>query len=186
MGQQAYVVAAAVVRRGDEILLVREQGADDLEPKWALPGGVAEPGELLHEALARELREETGLDLVRLGPLIYAAQTHVARGVLRGYAAAEPQEYIATAVIFEVAAWRGELPQRITDPDGFVSEARFFPAAEAVALLDRIPLRPMREPIVAYLRGETPPGTLWLYRRGPDDADVALLLRVPGVHQAST
>lgn len=179
MGQQAHVVVAALVRRGDEILLVREQGPDDPEPKWALPGGVAEPGELLHEALARELREETGLELLRLGPLIYAAQTHIARGRARGDASAEPREQIAIACIFEVAAWRGELPVRVADPDGLVTEARFFAIPAALALLDHLTYQPMREPIVAYLRGETAPGALWLYRSDAGDADTQLVLRVP-------
>lgn len=179
MEQREHSIAAAILCRSDEILLVRQQGSDDSEPRWALPGGVAEPGELLHEALARELREETGLELVQPGALIYAAQTHIARGLLRGYPGAEPGEYVATAFVFEIAAWQGDLPEHVVDPDGFVSEARFFPAAEAIALLDRLPFRPMREPIVAYLRGEAAPGTLWLYRRGADDADATLLLRVP-------
>ncbi len=181
IAQHTYTIAVALVRRadGDTILLVREQGPDDPEPKWALPGGVAEPGELLHEALARELREETGLELVRIGPLIAAAQTHIARGLLRADAGAEAHDFVATAVTLEVAEWRGELLERGADPDGFVSEARFFPVPEAAALLDRLTFRQMREPIVAYLRSEAASGALWLYRSAAGDADAQLVLRVP-------
>lgn len=171
-----YTIAAALLRRDDEILLVRQQGADDPHPKWALPGGVAEPGELLHETLARELGEETGLTLVRLGPLIYITQMHVMHGVLRGYPGAAPEAYVATAVVCEVAEWHGELVA--DDPDCFVSAARVFPQAEAIALLDQLEYRVMREPIVAYLRGEAPAGAMWLYRRGEDGADT--LLERPG------
>jgi hypothetical protein len=32
----------------------------------------------------------------------------------------------------------------------------------------------MREPVGAYLRGEAPPTTVWLYRRLPDSTDVLL------------
>lgn len=179
MVQHEYVVAAALVRRNGELLLVCEQGPDDPEPKWALPGGVAEPGELLHETLARELREETGLELVRIGPLICVVQTHIARGLLRADAGAEAHEIIATAFTVEVAEWRGDLPERVADPDGLVTDARFFAIPEAVALLDRLTYRPMREPIVAYLRDEAAPGALWLYRSDAGDADTQVVLRVP-------
>lgn len=165
-------IVAAVVRQGDAILLVQQQGADDPRPTWALPGGVVEEGELLHEALARELREETGLALRRVGALLYVAQTHVSRGALRGEAGALAEAYVATAFVFDVAGWIGEIAS--DDPDHLVSAARFFPLAEAIALLDQLDARVMREPIVAYLRGDAAPGAVWLYRR-QDDGTEALI-----------
>ncbi|WP_326657188.1 NUDIX hydrolase [Streptomyces sp. NBC_00385] len=50
-----------IIRQGDEILLVRESLGAAGEILWSLPGGGVEDGELMHEALRRELREETGL-----------------------------------------------------------------------------------------------------------------------------
>jgi ADP-ribose pyrophosphatase YjhB (NUDIX family) len=50
---------------GNKILLVRR--ADN--KRWAVPGGYMEPGESAAEAAAREVREETGLQ-VRVGRLI--------------------------------------------------------------------------------------------------------------------
>jgi len=43
------------------------------EPHAALPGGRVDRWENLHEALVREVREETGL-LVEPGPLVYVAE----------------------------------------------------------------------------------------------------------------
>ena len=36
-------IVATVVEVGGEVLLVRQQGPDDPEPAWALPGAVSNP-----------------------------------------------------------------------------------------------------------------------------------------------
>jgi hypothetical protein len=59
-------------------------------------------------------------------------------------------------------------------------EARFFPAAEAIRLLEKhLPWRREREPNVAYLRGEAGPGAFWVYRCQPDGDD-ELIARTGG------
>jgi 8-oxo-dGTP diphosphatase len=56
------VAVGAVIRRGDEILLIRRaRGA--AVGQWAIPGGRVEFGEGLKAAVAREVLEETGLDI---------------------------------------------------------------------------------------------------------------------------
>lgn len=62
-------VSVAVFDRYDRVLLIR-RGRPPARGQWHLPGGRLEPGESLGQAAIREVREETGIDGVRLGPII--------------------------------------------------------------------------------------------------------------------
>lgn len=156
-------VAVGLIRQGDQVLLVQQQGPDDPHPYWTVPGGMVEPGEWLHQALIREMAEETGLAVLGIGRLLYVTQTQRLDQPLSWH-----------AHVFEVTAWRGELDCE-TDPE--VLDVRFFSLSAALAELERHPARVMSEPMCAYLRGEAAPGAVWMYEM--DETVQRLVWRLP-------
>lgn len=56
------VAVGGVVCREDQVLLIK-RGTDPGKGTWSIPGGVVRLGESLREAVVREVREETGLDV---------------------------------------------------------------------------------------------------------------------------
>jgi 8-oxo-dGTP diphosphatase len=56
------VGVGAVILDGRRVVLVR-RGTEPLKGDWSLPGGVLELGETLHQGVAREVAEETGLQV---------------------------------------------------------------------------------------------------------------------------
>ena len=52
----------AIIEQNGQVLLV-ERGQEPLKGTWSVPGGVVEVGEYLKDAIRREVREETGLEV---------------------------------------------------------------------------------------------------------------------------
>ena|SRR5690349_18219092 len=66
--ERPIVGVGAVVLDGGKVVLIRRR-FEPLKGQWSLPGGTLEVGETLEAGVARELREETGLD-VEVGPVV--------------------------------------------------------------------------------------------------------------------
>lgn len=80
-------VGAIVVGADGRVVLVKRRNPP-LAGRWSLPGGVIDVGEGLEQAVVREVREETGLD-VAVGPLV-----DVVERVLRDAAGRVEYHYI--------------------------------------------------------------------------------------------
>jgi mutator protein MutT len=69
-GPRPVVGVGAVLVEDGRVLLIK-RGKEPLRGRWSLPGGTVEAGETLQQALLREMREETLLE-VQVGPLVAA------------------------------------------------------------------------------------------------------------------
>ena len=63
-----FVGVGAVIVQDGRVLIVKRK-YDPLAGQWSIPGGAVELGETLEASIAREMREETGLE-IEVGPVI--------------------------------------------------------------------------------------------------------------------
>ena len=137
---------AAIVRDADDrVLFIRR--SDNGE--WGLPAGAIDPGETPAEAVAREVREETGLE-VRPARI---AGVFGGQGFRVHYENGDEAEY--TVVVFDCEVIGGTL----SATDGEALELRYFApddAPEFKVAYPRSLLRPQRSttepPLFAVIR----------------------------------
>lgn len=60
------LVVGAIVQHGGKILLLQRPADDFMGGIWELPSGKVDPGEAIDQALIREVKEETGLDVTSI------------------------------------------------------------------------------------------------------------------------
>jgi mutator protein MutT len=65
-----HVVAGAVIDRRGRVLIAQRPAGKTLAGRWEFPGGKLEPGESRRQGLARELREEIGIEIREPRPLL--------------------------------------------------------------------------------------------------------------------
>jgi 8-oxo-dGTP diphosphatase len=130
-------LATALVRRENRVLLVASRYPNQPKPLWNMPGGRQQPGELLHETVLRELREETGLE-GRARELCYVSESYDGEMQFNNFT-------------FAVDA-SGE-PQMPRVEGDHIVEAQWVAIEE---LAQRLTVRVVREPLLAYLTGELP------------------------------
>ncbi len=97
-----FLGAFGVLRRDDRILMVanRRTIGGRQTRTWDLPGGQVEPGELLDEALRRELLEELRIDVVGATPFLFYQEGERRTGGTRRHA--------WRSFFFAVEHWKGE------------------------------------------------------------------------------
>lgn len=121
-----YLGAFGFLETREGVLLVANRRVIGGEPRvvWDLPGGGVLPGETLHEALRREMREETGLEVSVGGMLLVAEGERIRRGVRTG---------VWRSFFFGVERTGGALDLS-GEPD--IVDHRYAPRADLPALLE--------------------------------------------------
>lgn len=125
-----HVAVALIVGDDGRILVARRHDHAEQGGLWEFPGGKVEPGETVVQALARELNEELGIDLVQAQPLLRLRHRYPRRDVLL--------DVWRVTAFTGVPHGREGQPLRWLAPEG-LSVAEFPAANKAIIMAARLP-----------------------------------------------
>ncbi len=139
-------LATGLLIRDGRLLMVASRYANHADPLWNLPGGRQQPGELLVETIAREFLEETGLR-VETGEIAYVSESY-------------DRDTHFLNVVFAVRLASPSFDTGAARPAQDDTKSQDHVVAVEWVLLEevgaRIVVAVVREPLLAYLRGELP------------------------------
>lgn len=128
------LAARAIIVVQERLLLVNAYRGSAGSGLWCAPGGGVERGQDLHRNVAREVFEETGLE-VSVGDLALVNEFHDPR---TGFHQVE--------LFFRCGAGTDQIDPKWIDPEAVVTDRRFFTRGELATLH----LRPCSLPDVAF------------------------------------
>ena len=130
----------AIVESATEVLLVANRKSSGRK-EWSLPGGRVDRRESALQALTREEREETGLEVINWSRLIYAT-TVKKRGDGSGL-----DRFVQ---VYQAGDWEGELNFNDPDQPYGVVDGDFFDPSSVGSVLQSLD-EYVREPIQDWL-----------------------------------
>ena len=134
--RQQRVAAYAVILRDDQVLLCRLSRRISSEERWTLPGGGVEHGENPHDAVLREIVEETGI-IAQVGDTARVYSAHLPTA----WRAGSRVDAHALRIVFDGWVPRDAPAPRVLEVDGSTVEAAWKPLA---AVLDgSVPVVPL-------------------------------------------
>ncbi|MFZ0574542.1 MAG: NUDIX domain-containing protein [Candidatus Cybelea sp.] len=173
MPESAIHLATGIALRGERLLMVASHYANQPHSLWNLPGGRQQPGELLVETVVREFYEETNLR-VRAGELAYVSESYDGD---RHFLNATFLVEVIESSSFDPSTGSGQAELRMTILSACAKRSpersrrvRMTPGGPALtpgdhvvavewvpidAVRERVVVRVVREPLVAYLEGRS-------------------------------
>ena len=107
-------VGGVIVDRGRTVLIRR--GTEPLLGQWSIPGGTIEIGETLEEAVRRELREETGLEVRVLELIELFDRIYVENGAVPAQDRKKPRyHYVIADYLCELVGGEPRAGSDVTD-----------------------------------------------------------------------
>lgn len=128
-------LATGLAIHDGRVLLVASTYRSHAQPLWNLPGGRVAPGELLRDAVVREVFEETGLR-ASVSDLAYVSESY------------DGEQHILNATFAIDASGSLSTPRS----DDHVVAVEWVPIDR---LAERITVAVVRDPLVHYLRNRT-------------------------------
>lgn len=129
------IAVRALILHEDRLLLVNAY-PDARLGLWCAPGGGCEAGQSLPENLAREVMEETGLQIAVGLPALVNEFNDPDTG------------FHQIDLFFRCTITSGAIDQAWTDPEGVVTDRRFFTRAELAS--GSVPFKPDSLPAIAW------------------------------------
>jgi 8-oxo-dGTP diphosphatase len=118
------VGAYALIRRGEDVLLVRFSAKGFHTGSWSLPGGGIDHGERPTAALLREVAEECGVEAI-VGDLVHVYDQHFSGTAPSG----RFEDFHAVSLVFEATVPNDAAP-RVVEVDGTTDAVEWVPLHE--------------------------------------------------------